>query len=262
MKDKSFIISLEEYMANILIVEDDIYQRKNLVAMIKELGDSYITFEADSEEEALKIVDHKKIDLFYVDIELKDSSGLEFAKKVRSNDVYKLTWIVFMTTYVKYMLEAFKEIHCYDYIIKPYDKEKVKELTLLLLKNRGNERTNKIEKRYIIFKSRGIEIKQYIDDIFFIEICLRTIVLHTKLGKIEVNNLSLNKIKDMLNETNIIQCHRSYLANIEYVLKIDKTKSTWEVFFRDYDLQAPVSRSYKKDFEEALKNTNNALRRR
>ncbi|GLC30689.1 LytR/AlgR family response regulator transcription factor [Clostridium omnivorum] len=249
-------------MANILIVEDDIYQRRNLIAMIKELGESYQIFEADCEEAALKLADENRMDLFYVDIELKDSSGLEFAKKIRSNNMYKLTWIVFMTTYVKYMLEAFKEIHCYDYIIKPYDKEKVKELTLLLLNNRENEKVNKLEKKYIIFKSRGIEIKQYIEDIFFIEICLRTIILHTKIGKIEVNNLALNKIKGMLNGTNIIQCHRSYLVNIDYVQKVDKTKSTWDAFFRDYNMKVPVSRSYKKDFEETLKNAgDNVLRR-
>ena len=40
---------------NILSIEDNIYQRESLVAMINELGKDYKIFEADCEEEALKL---------------------------------------------------------------------------------------------------------------------------------------------------------------------------------------------------------------
>ncbi len=48
------------------------------------------------------------------------------------------------------MLQAFKEIHCYDYILKPYRKEKIMEITKLLLNNKYEE-FHKEKRDHIVF---------------------------------------------------------------------------------------------------------------
>lgn len=240
-------------MFNILIIEDDIYQRKNLITVIKELRDKCGIFQADCKEDALKIADENEIDLFFVDLVLKNSSGLDFARMIRNNLRYRLKCIVFITAHINYMLEAFKEVHCYDYLIKPYDKEKIKEIITVFLKNKEDDNSRKMKKKYIILKSSSQEIKQYLDDIIFIEVYIRKIIVHTKSGEFWLNNISLSRIKKLINECNIFQSHRSYLINLDYIEKVDKTKAVWEVFFHNCSGSALISRNYKKDFEQVFK---------
>ncbi|MPN36597.1 Transcriptional regulatory protein BtsR [bioreactor metagenome] len=110
-------------MKNILIIEDDERQRINLKKIISE--NDVVIYEAQDKDEALDICNKVCIDIFLVDIVLKSSSGLDFALEIRKINKYELSWIIFITTHREYLTEAFKQVHCYDYIIKPYDKEEI-----------------------------------------------------------------------------------------------------------------------------------------
>jgi len=88
-------------------------------------GVSYGIYEADDKDEALKISNDNTIDIFYIDIGLKNSSGLDLAIELRKTYKYEFSWIIFLTTHVEYITQAFKEVHCYDYILKPYDKQEL-----------------------------------------------------------------------------------------------------------------------------------------
>lgn len=241
-------------MVNILVLEDNQVQRKILVETIRQIDKHFIIYEGDSEKEGLEIANEKEISLFYVDISLKGSSGLDFAKKVRAINKYRLTWIVFITTYVKHMLEAFKEIHCYDYIIKPYKKEKVREVTLTLLKNKRREDTKLIhEKKYVVFNVGGILLKICVDDIIFIEVYLRIFIIHTKTGKYEAKNISLRKIKEQMKEFHFIQVHKSYIVNLKLVKSIDKTTYPWNIQFENYKEHVPIGNKFKDDVLKKFK---------
>ncbi|WP_242824766.1 LytR/AlgR family response regulator transcription factor [Clostridium botulinum] len=110
-------------MKNVLIIEDDNYQRKNLKNMLLEIEEDFNIYEAEDKLDALEICNKVLIDLFYVDVSLQNSSGIDLCKDIRKIKKYKFSWIVFITTHVQYMITAFKEIHCYDYILKPYEKK-------------------------------------------------------------------------------------------------------------------------------------------
>ncbi|WP_368489783.1 LytR/AlgR family response regulator transcription factor [Clostridium sp. BJN0013] len=241
-------------MVNILVLEDNPVQRKILVETIKQIDKHFIIYEGDSEKEGLEIANKKEISLFYVDISLKGSSGLDFAKKVRTINEYKLTWIVFITTYVKHMLEAFKEIHCYDYIIKPYKEEKVREVTLTLLENKKREDTKLIDKKkYMVFNVKGILLKLCVDEIIFIEVYLRTFIIHTKTGKYEAKNTSLKKIKEQMKDFNFIQVHKSYIVNLKLVKSIDRTTCPWNIQFENYKECVPIGNKFKDDVLKKFK---------
>ena len=48
--------------------------------------------------------------------------------KIRSIDEYEFSQIIFLTTHMEYITQAFKQTHCYDYILKPYDQEDVQAM--------------------------------------------------------------------------------------------------------------------------------------
>ncbi|WDV46624.1 LytTR family DNA-binding domain-containing protein [Clostridiaceae bacterium M8S5] len=239
-------------MSNILVVEDDQIQRQNLVKILKNISNDIKVYQADNKSDAVRISKAVKMDFFFIDMMLNDSTGLDTAKELRKMKEYKLTWIIFLTTHVSYMLQAFKEVHCYDYILKPYKKSEIINVTKLLLDN-SYESTKKDDRHResIVFELQGVMLKIYVDEIYFVEVNLRTCILHTKSGNYSLNRKSLKSILSMIKADYIIQTHKSYAVNVNYIDKIEKiSRGIWEIHFHGYEEQALLASTYKNALKE------------
>jgi DNA-binding LytR/AlgR family response regulator len=244
-------------MYNILILEDHCIQLKTLSDIIKQTGDVYQVYEATTTKEALKIAHMERIDLFYLDINLKDESGLKFALELRKIESYRLTWIIFVTIYKDYMLSAFKKIHCYDYILKPYNKDNIQKITKGLLSDtRSQIAATKISEKFIIVPIKNIQVKIFVHEIVFVEVFIRTSIIHTSKGSFTIDYLSLKKLNSMIEDENILQSHRSYLVNINYINKIEKNndKTSCNIYFYNTDKTALLGNSFKKGIMDKFSN--------
>lgn len=114
-------------MTHILIVEDDIYISQQLEKISKMINSEITVITTDSGIEALEIIDTMNISAF-LDIELVDITGIELAKKIRLIRKYEFSPIVFVTAIFTREIEAFKEVHCYDYIIKPFTQKEIEAM--------------------------------------------------------------------------------------------------------------------------------------
>src|SRR5471030_199776 len=125
------------FLYSIILVEDDSMQRNILKKRIISMNEFVKIYEADSESAALNIIEKYNINMFLIDISLKESSGLDLAMKIRNIHKYEFSQIIFLTTHIEYITQAFKETHCYDYIIKPYDQKDVQAMLnkLILYEN-------------------------------------------------------------------------------------------------------------------------------
>lgn len=241
-----------EGMAKILIVEDDDLQRNNLKSMLHELGNEYDILVSPSASHALELLKAHNIDLFYIDIHLRSESGLKLAKHIRKIPGYDLTWIVFITSHVNYMLEAFKEVHCYDYILKPYDRSTIYSMTRKLLSDKSVN-PDPTEKKYLFVDINGVLVRLNIDNIVFIEVFGKVCVIHTTIGAYEVKNLSLVKLLDAIPDNKLIQSHRSYAVNMRHIQRISKNQACWEISFENYEKTALVGGKYKDTVMEACR---------
>lgn len=115
-------------MTKILIVEDEQLIAEGLAIIINSINSKIETTITGYAKEALDYAKNNYYDIFLLDIQLLDYSGFELAKEIRDTDRYKLTPIIFITAIPARELMAFKEIHCYDYIVKPFKKEEVKSV--------------------------------------------------------------------------------------------------------------------------------------
>jgi DNA-binding LytR/AlgR family response regulator len=245
------------YMFNILILENDCNQLKILSNILKQLDGNYEIYEATNITEALNIALSETIDLFYIDINLNNESGLKFALDIRKNEKYKLTWVIFVTIYKEYMLPAFKKIHCYDYILKPYDIENIQKTTkLLLTDSRAQIAITEVREKFIIVDIKKIQVKIFVSEIIFVEVFIRTSIIHTINGSFTIDYLSLKKLFGMLNDKNILQSHRSYLVNVKYINKIEKTndKTSYKIYFYKIKETALLGLSYKKAVMDSFSN--------
>lgn len=239
----------------ILIVEDDKFQRENLKRILQEISLDLNIYEAEDQEGALIVAREVFIDLFYIDIHLKNSFGISLAKELRKNSKYELGWIIFITTHMGYMIDAFKLLHCYDYIEKPYNKEKIIELTNKFIRNGKDIKETK--KKYVVFEiEQRISMKFYIEEIFFIEVRLKTCTIHTKNGAFKVSGVRLKEISEKIDCDYIVQCHKSFIVNTKEIKKIGKIGSkSWEINFQGYDEKALISYNFKDEIFKIFKGT-------
>lgn len=235
-------------MYSIILVEDDYMQREILKKMIVSKYEDIEIYEADSESSALEIINKHYINIFLIDISLKESSGLELARNIRDISKYEFSPLIFLTTHVDYMLQAFKQIHCYDYIIKPYNKEDVLAMLnkFIVCENSQLNNIKDDDKEVIITLKNGIYVGIKTNDIFFIEVKGKNCDINTINGVYIANNISLKKILEMINCKFIIQSHRAFAISTNYMLKVEKLDSKLsEVYFENYSKTALLGYKFK-----------------
>ena len=129
-------------MVNILVLEDDKNSLITITKMIEKVSSDIKVLGADTYLKAEEIIKKENINAFLLDINLDandedNEEGIEFAKKVRTIQKYAFTPIVMITSIANLELQAYREIHCYQYILKPYEEEAVTKLIRDLLFQTG-----------------------------------------------------------------------------------------------------------------------------
>jgi two-component system response regulator LytT len=241
------------FVYSIILVEDDSMQREILKKMILSIHESIKIYEADSENSALDIIEKYDINMFLIDINLKESSGLDLAIRIRKILKYEFKQIIFLTTHMEYITQAFKQTHCYDYILKPYDKEEVQAMLNKIILNETNSSNNIIDsdeieadREIIITLKNGIYIGIKINDILFIEVKGKNCEVNTIKGMYISSNTTLKKMLQLINSEYIIQSHRAFAVNKKYICKIEKLDFKLSVvYINECDKTALLGYKYK-----------------
>jgi two-component system LytT family response regulator len=229
-------------MVNIMIVEDDEKIAKGLESIIVSIRDDVEIMITGFAKEALEESSKLIYDLFLLDIQLLDYSGLELATELRKMDKYKLTPIIFITANPTKELLAFKRIHCYDYIVKPFSENEVREALSTIL-NYG------IKKEvYMNFNLKNFVYRVKMSDIIYFEAIHRRIKVVTINEEFELSHYTLKRLEEEL-KSNFIRCHKGFIVNSNYIASIDKTNSY--ISLKNTTDIIPIGRKY-KDYVESV----------
>ena len=149
------------------------------------------------------------------------------------------------------MLEAFKEIHCYDFLIKPYNEKNV--LDIIKLFENNNDSIEK-EGKYVMFNIEGaITTKIYVEDIIYIEYDNRSCKVRTKNEIVLVKGSGLSKILKEISSDEIVQCHKAFAVNKKYIEKIARINNKmWDIHFWNCENSIPLGYKYKNDVMDGL----------
>lgn len=243
-------------MVNILVVEDNEITRKSLVKTIQKTLVNCTIFESGTGKHAISLLETNHMDLFFLDIELPDINGMEVATKIRSIEKYEFANIVFITTYITLLPKALQEYHCYDFIEKPFKMEKIVETLNKLIRGIHKEELQE-KKKYITITNGIVTNKILLKELYYIEIQNRYILFHSKSGIYKEGNISLKQLVFQLQKlevTNFVRAHKSYVVNIDYILRIEQiTRSSGNIIFDNYDGIALIGETYKEDIYNKFK---------
>jgi len=233
-------------MGSILIVEDNELTRRGFVDIAKKINPDINIFETNSSKEGYKIAKNNNIDAFFLDLDVLDYSGIELSKQIREIEKYKLIPIVFITANVSEEIYAFRNIHCYSYITKPFSKEDIKE-TFKTIISFGIPNDKPLKS--LIIEGKHCKHQIYIDEIIFIESVQRKIRINTIYEQILTSSYSLNEVLEILGKS-FIQCHRGFIVNKKQIKTVNYRENN--IILHECRENIPIGRKYKNDLKESL----------
>jgi two-component system LytT family response regulator len=122
-----------------LIVDDESLARRGLAHRLKGIADIEVVGEARNGREALQLIEEKKPDLVFLDIQMPGIGGFEVVQQL---DVETMPIILFLTAYDEYAVQAF-EVNALDYILKPIDEERLNQVLDKVRENLSQKRALK-----------------------------------------------------------------------------------------------------------------------
>lgn len=116
---------MKENEINILIVDDEASLRKSIVRHLKLEG--FNTLSASTANDALEILQTKKIHFVLSDIRMPKLDGVELVEKIREINT-SVPVVVLMTGYSQYTKENILKKGAQDMISKPFDVDYISQL--------------------------------------------------------------------------------------------------------------------------------------
>lgn len=226
----------------IAICDDEEAQRELIVKYLLEWADTRkihvetLSF-SGSEGFLFQWEEDKTFDLLILDIEMGELNGMELAQKIREED--EEIPILFITGYESYMAQGY-EVAAIQYLLKPMYKEKLFVALDKLRKTKNTEVK-------IAFQAEAGMLFLLPSSICYVEAMRHNSVLHTLEKQYEVRHPFSEILKRMGEQTEFIQCHRSYLVNMKYVSAISKTE-----LILDKGERIPISRNSYKAVNKAF----------
>ena len=216
----------------IAVVDDERPARSELKYLVEQCEPDAEIAEADGSEEFLAMLENETFDVCFVDINLGGMNGTTLASMIKRKQPDTL--LIFATAFQEYAVKAF-EIGAVDYLLKPFDYERVKRAMEQIMVNTGSS-------------------FQVVDvaDIVFIETEKRSCKIHMKDGSFYLQNESLNNYETHLKKSRFFRIHKSYLINLDYVKEMQVSYNNgYCVKMKYYDAEAlPIGRTQVKEFRQ------------
>lgn len=220
-------------MLRCIVIDDEELARKLIESYIDKLDFLDLAGTFENPLEAMALLKKEAIDVVFLDIQMPEIKGTDFAKLIPSG-----ARIIFTTAYSEYALEGF-ELNAIDYLLKPIGF------------NRFLEAVQKI-KTELVIKVDSVTVKSGYDlfklkyeEITHIESDSEYAVFHTATKKI-MSLQSLKSLEKTLDPAVFIRVHRSFIVN---KTKVSGLKSR-DLFLGT--LQIPVSDSYYEAVKKEL----------
>lgn len=238
-------------MVHVLILEDDITSMEVLERILTEFSKDICIHTASSYQEAKDLLDMDiRYGLFLLDVNLngndrEDIGGIIFAREVREKYYYTFTPIVMITAIGAMEMQAYREIHCYQYIMKPFYREQVEEVLKKVLEKEKQERPAMVN-----VKKDGINYQIKCADIQYIEAVPRGCALHLKKEVWKVPYVTLTQMLKKLPEKMFVQCHRMFAVNLNEIEYYDLVNRMIKI--KDCGDMVEIGVTYKAEFGRRL----------
>lgn len=231
-------------LINCIIVDDEPLSLDLLEGYVNKTPFLKLVKRCGSAIEAMEIMNRKKIDLVFLDIQMPDLNGLEFSRTIKDE-----TRIIFITAYEKYALSGYK-VEALDYLVKPVNYEEFltaanKAKKWFELTSQKDKEPATIDSIYVKSEYRIIQVN--LNDIIYIEGLKDYVKIYlSSQTKPIISLMSMKSLEEQLPANSFMRVHRSFIVNLNKIKTIERDR----IIFGD--VYIPVSDKYKSNFQEYL----------
>lgn len=239
----------------VLLVEDESGIRLLLRKIIEKNKEFQVVGETDNLAEAVSLFTKTGADVVFLDIEINGASGLDCARIIA--DLNPKTKIIFATAHTEYMSNAF-EVYAFDYLVKPFDVERVNQTLRRILDLSTEKESEPLEKMVKYEKGldkllvKGRESMSFVDikDIILVQRENSSTVIYTAKDSF-ATSAGLGDIEEKLDAEQFMRSHKSYIINLSQIKKIEPYgRWTYVVTFKDLKQDALITQ---EKYEELKK---------
>lgn len=239
----------------VIIVEDESGIRLLLRKIIEKKKEFQVVGETDNLTDAVALFNRTRPDVVFLDIEISGASGIDCAKIIA--DLNPKTKIIFATAHAEYMPNAF-EVYAFDYLVKPFNVERVDRTLQRILDLCGEKISEPLEKIVKYEKGldkllvKGRESMSFVDvkDIILVQRENNSTVIYTAKDSF-TTSAGLGEIEEKLDEEQFMRSHKSYIINVSQIKKIEPYgRWTYTVTFKDLKQDALMTQ---EKYEEIKK---------
>lgn len=225
---------------NCAIIDDEPLAAGLLKSYAEKTPFLHLTGTYGSAIEAMRELRERPVQLLFLDIQMPELSGIEFAKILPRE-----TRIIFTTAFQQYAIEGYK-VSALDYLMKPisYD-DFLKAANKALDTFVTAQRQEVFDKdRFMYVKSDYKLVRVSLDDILYIEGLKDYVRIYLRDGQKLMSLMSMKKLEDYLPHPEFMRTHRSYIVHMTLIELVDRLRI---VFGSEY---IPISDSYKEDIQQ------------
>lgn len=198
-----------------IAVVDDFQKDRDLLALwieeyMKEKKLSGEVFSYPGGEEFLKSFSSGKFQMVFMDIYMNGMNGMEAARQIRMRDQECV--IVFSTNSDRHAVQGYS-VQAFDYLVKPYGKERVRALLDQAVKQLSDH------DRYIEVKEERVFKCVWIDSIQMAELVGHYVWIYTP-DQIIKTRMKIREFLELLNDRRFLECYRNIVINMDYVEKL------------------------------------------
>ena len=188
---------------------------------------------------AMKDLRDNPVQLLFLDIQMPELSGVEFAKILPKD-----TRVIFTTAFPQYAVEGYK-VNALDYLLKPISYEDILKSTDKALEWFSIiQRQDAYRRDRFMFVKTDYKLQRVnLDDILFIEGLKDYVRFYLKDGEKVMSLMSMKKLEEYLPRPEFLRTHRSYIVHMTETPLVDRFRI---VFGENY---IPVSENYKDDVQ-------------
>ena len=236
-------------MIKCIAIDDEPLALKKLVTYIKKIPYLELVAQCHSAIEAQKVIDQQEVEAIFLDINMPDLNGMDFAKSLEQ-DHSKGPVLVFTTAYSEYAIEGYKA-NGVGYLLKPYGfdefeaaAQKVKDVCEIRQQAKDEVSTQIGDDGIIYVKSDYKIVRINIEQIRYIEAMSEYLRISCE-GKEKpvIVLLSMKKIEEHLPSNKFMRIHRSFIINLDKVSEVKKNHVLMEG-----DVSLPIGDNYKDAF--------------
>lgn len=226
-----------------VIVDDEPIARDILESFIDKTPNLELISSCKNAMEALQVAQTENIDLFFLDINMPEITGLSLAKIINNK-----SQIIFTTAYRDYAVDGFN-LSVIDYLLKPiaFDRflQAIQKVTEPTNSNMKVSTENDNKKDFMFVRADRKMVKINFKDILYIESLGDYVKVFTNNDTV-ITRETISNFETTLPSDCFIRVHRSYIVSIS------KISSYTNEYIEIAKKAVPISRSYKESVLQKL----------